>query len=92
MGSVIFIFFLIVMIGSGIVSILVGKYTKSVDQKRESGSTGSLEHTSCDIDNSCFHEYAPVGDDEYTKVCKNCGHRNSKKDKRCSVCGKKLFF
>ena len=77
------IFFVVLMIASGIVASIVNKYTKSVDQKRQSGNSNkSLEHTDCDTDNSCFHEYMPIEDDEYTKVCKNCGHRNSNKDKR----------
>jgi len=52
----------------------------------------NLRHTDCDnkIDENCIHVYDLMGEDEYNRRCKNCGHMNSKKAKRCTVCGKRI--
>ncbi|MBE5736207.1 MAG: hypothetical protein E7356_02470 [Clostridiales bacterium] len=49
-----------------------------------------MEHKDCDIviGDGCLHEDVETGS-KY-KVCKNCGHKNTKDMKRCSVCGHRL--
>ena len=59
---------------------------------RSDYSNINLSHTDCDneIDENCIHVYDLMGEDEYNTVCKNCGYKNSKKAKKCSVCGKRI--
>ena len=94
MFEVVLIVFILLAVGSSLTTFVVSKYTSKVDQKRSSGTKKSLEHSDCvnEVGKNCFHEYEPVEASEYDKVCKNCGHRNAKKDHRCSVCGNRSFF
>lgn len=88
---VIFIVFFIVFVS---VSIFITASQNKNNSKNNNDKGSGLEHSNCDtnVGDNCFHEYTPLSEDDYNKVCKNCGHRNDKKHKKCSVCGRRLFL
>ena len=89
------IIFLIAFISIPMIMLVIAKSTEKMNTKNNNAHDGgtSLEHNDCENvqTESCLHVYDVI-DDKYNKVCKNCGHRNDKKAKRCTVCGKKLWF
>ena len=77
-----------ISVGGIIVSVVLTQ-SKNNNKKRTYDQS-KMEHKDCDIilGDGCLHE------DEMTaskyKVCKNCGHKNTRDMKKCSVCGYKL--
>ena len=75
-----------------IIVIYVSAKKNAEKLQSEQGKKANITHKECveEASQDCIHIYDATPADR--KACKNCGHKNEKKAKRCSVCGTKLWW
>ena len=83
------------IVGSIIVifsSVFVAVKKNADKLKLDQGKRTNLTHKECIEESSkdCIHIYGSAYVDR--KTCKNCGHKNEKNAKRCSVCGTRFWL